>query len=355
MHFQYPLYFLLLSLLLLFPWLNRRLERWRRESAGRYADQNFLGWLLPQPSRGRLIFQQALWLMALAAVVAGLARPQGEPVAGELPKISRTLYAVLDCSLSMQAQDQPPSRFEAAKAVLGDLIRQLPEDRIGLIGFAGKARILCPATTDHETLGLSLEKVMAGVMEPAGSNPASGLELAVDKLKPQPGVRGIVFLTDGEGNQPGDFQAAAAAAAAAQIPVYGVGLGSEGGTRIPIALDEKGREMYRVHQGRIVISRRDSLSLRKAAKLTRGGYWDYDRHAAASLAGVINRQGREAAGKRVVWERPEYFPGFAAAGLLLLLLEWLWPVLPRKNPPEIQPGAGPGMPAGERSSEAVRR
>jgi len=110
MHFQYPLCFILLSLLLLFPWLNRRLERWRRESAGRYADQNFLGWLLPQPSRGRQIFQQVIWLMALAAVVAGLARPQGEPVAGELPKISRTLYAVLDCSpkTSRPAASRPP-------------------------------------------------------------------------------------------------------------------------------------------------------------------------------------------------------------------------------------------------------
>ena len=68
----------------------------------------------------------------------------------------------LDVSNSMLATDVAPSRLLRAKALLTKLIDQLPDDRIGLVLFAGKAYIQMPLTTDHSAAKMFMTAASPG-------------------------------------------------------------------------------------------------------------------------------------------------------------------------------------------------
>ena len=55
----------------------------------------------------------------------------------------------LDVSKSMLATDLAPNRLERAKQFIGKLMNEMPDDRIALVLFAGKAYLQMPLTTDH--------------------------------------------------------------------------------------------------------------------------------------------------------------------------------------------------------------
>ena len=55
----------------------------------------------------------------------------------------------MDVSKSMLATDLAPSRLERAKQFVNKLMDEMPDDRISLILFAGKAYMQMPLTTDH--------------------------------------------------------------------------------------------------------------------------------------------------------------------------------------------------------------
>lgn len=59
---------------------------------------------------------------------------------------------VLDLSKSMLAEDIAPNRIDAGKRVLNNFISERPDDRIGLIGFAGKPFVFSPLTFDKKNL-----------------------------------------------------------------------------------------------------------------------------------------------------------------------------------------------------------
>lgn len=192
----------------------------------------------------------ALFLVALAALCIGLARPHLTRTA---PDERATVILVLDASRSMQAQDVYPSRLAAAKAAARRFIDRFPERlRLGLIVFAGEVQVAAPPTTDHALVYRSVDAVsnFAGFGGTAiGDAIARAVELgrhAVNRGRvlssagsaaPPRSPRGlvsIVFLSDGRQNR-GILQPfeGAALAKAAGIPVYTVALGTPDGAPIP--------------------------------------------------------------------------------------------------------------------------
>ena len=55
----------------------------------------------------------------------------------------------LDVSKSMLATDLQPNRLERAKQLITKLMNEMPNDRIALVLFAGKAYLQMPLTVDH--------------------------------------------------------------------------------------------------------------------------------------------------------------------------------------------------------------
>src|SRR5690606_22311606 len=90
-----------------------------------------------------------LRLLALTALITALARPQTEDISTRT-KTTRGIDIVIaiDVSSSMLARDLKPNRLTALKEVAADFIKQRPNDRIGLVGYAGESYTKTPITTD---------------------------------------------------------------------------------------------------------------------------------------------------------------------------------------------------------------
>src|ERR1700694_5049183 len=148
MEFQWPtmLWFLLLVPLLLaaYIWSQRRRQRY----ALRYASLSLVKEALGKGPGIRRHIPPALFLIALAAMIVGLARPAAVVI---LPHQEGTVVLVIDVSGSMQADDLQPTRMEAAKAAARSFVEKQPQGvRIGVVSFTDNAFIVQAPTIDRE-------------------------------------------------------------------------------------------------------------------------------------------------------------------------------------------------------------
>ncbi|PZQ41123.1 MAG: BatB protein [Ectopseudomonas oleovorans] len=177
--------------------------------------------------------QQAPLVLLWALLLCAAARPQwvGEPL--PLPASGRDLLLAVDVSGSMdyadmQWDDEPISRLELVKRLLGDFIEGRRGDRVGLILFGSQAYLQAPLTFDRHTVRTWLDEAMIGI---AGKNTAIGdaIGLAVKRLRQRPAQsRVLVLITDGANNG-GEIDPMVAAQLAADegVRIYTIGIGAD--------------------------------------------------------------------------------------------------------------------------------
>jgi len=179
-------------------------------------------------------------LAALGLIIAAIARPQFGHSTSTVEASGVDMILELDCSGSMQALDfkvdgQPADRLDIVKSVVGKFIDARPNDRIGLVGFAGAPYLVSPLTLDHDWLQQNLERIKIGAVED-GTAIGSAIASGVNRLRDLPGKsKVIVLLTDGENNS-GSItpDAAAQAAKAMGVKVYTIGVGVRGDAPVPV-------------------------------------------------------------------------------------------------------------------------
>lgn len=136
----------------------------------------------------------------------------------------------LDTSSSMEANDLLPNRLEAAKKVSQAFVKSRPNDRLGLVIYAGISLTQCPLTTDHATLELLLNRIFPGITQQDGTAIGNAIVTCVNRLKDLTGEsKVVILLTDGRSNA-GEIEPQKAAELAAQfgIKIYAIGVGSDG-------------------------------------------------------------------------------------------------------------------------------
>jgi Ca-activated chloride channel family protein len=186
----------------------------------------------------------ALFLLALAALCVGFARPH---VKSLVPRNKATVILVVDVSRSMQATDVKPTRLGAAQAGVRLFLDHAPKGlRVALIAFAGEAQVAAPPTYDHEVVkqavndlglysgfgGTAIGDALAAAVLLAKQAVSDARTLASVSAAPAGNAPvSILFLSDG-------FQTrglllplqGAERAKAAHIPVYTIALGTPNGT-----------------------------------------------------------------------------------------------------------------------------
>ncbi len=134
-----------------------------------------------------------IWLLAIIA----LAGPSTQTVEMPAQKNQQGTVIILDLSLSMLADDVPPSRLERAKYKITDLLTQHPELSVGLIGYANSAHTISPISEDNQTLLSLLPALNPVVMPSYGSNPILGFKKADALFKGSHINHGhIIWITD---------------------------------------------------------------------------------------------------------------------------------------------------------------
>ena len=187
-----------------------------------------------------------LRLLTAALLIVGLARPQWGQGKSEVQASGVDIMLAVDVSGSMEALDfkldgQPANRLDVVKSVVAKFVEARPNDRIGLVAFAGGPYLVSPLTLDHDWLKQNLERLQIGLVED-GTAIGSALATSVNRLRDQPSKSKIVvLLTDGQNNAGKVLPATAAEAAKAMgVKVYTIGAGSQGEAPMPVK-DQFGR------------------------------------------------------------------------------------------------------------------
>jgi Ca-activated chloride channel family protein len=261
-------------------------------------------------------------LPAAALLIVALARPQVSHASTKVTASGVDMMLALDVSGSMAALDlrldgRRADRLKVVKSVVTKFIDARPNDRMGIVAFAGRPYLVSPLTLDHAWLQKNLDRVAIGTVED-GTAIGSALAASVNRLRQSDAKsKVVVLLTDGVNNAGSVSPALAAqAAAAVGVRVYTIAVGAEGRAPIPI-VDDDGRK--RIVMGQVDV---DEQTLRRIAQITGGAFFratDTD-----SLAAIYHRIDALEKTKREVnrfERREERFAWAAVPGLALLLAE----------------------------------
>ena len=180
-----------------------------------------------------------LRLLAVILIICALARPQTVEVSSKT-KTTRGVDIVMaiDVSASMLAKDLKPNRLEALKNVAADFIKGRPNDRIGLVEYAGESYTKTPITSDKSIVLQSLKGIKYNTIITGGTAIGMGLATAVNRIKDSRAKsKIIILLTDGVNNAGFiDPQTASELALEYGIKIYTIGLGTNGMALSPVAL-----------------------------------------------------------------------------------------------------------------------
>ena len=159
-------------------WMLRR----RTKAAVRYASLDLVLPALGRGARWRRHVPPVLFLLAIATLAFGLARPQTRMT---LPSVHQTVILAIDVSLSMSADDVDPNRLTAAQVAAKQFIEDRPADlRVGLVAFGGNAIVVQQPTASREDLLAAIDRFQLQ----RGTATGSALYAALATLLPDSGI-----------------------------------------------------------------------------------------------------------------------------------------------------------------------
>ena len=187
------------------------------------------------------VFLYVLRLFSLAAIIVALARPRNVSVSKKT-KSNKGIDIVMaiDVSASMLAKDLKPNRLEALKKVAVEFIDRRPNDRIGIVVYAGESFTQTPITSDKGIVKRTISELKWGQLE-GGTAIGMGLGSAVNRLKESTAKsKVIILLTDGVNNSGNiDPRTATELAKELGIKTYTIGIGTNGMADFPWSKDPR--------------------------------------------------------------------------------------------------------------------
>lgn len=239
--FRDPWWLVLLPALPVVAWIRRR------RTVGALVVPSAGQWHVPGSALSSL-WPAACAYAGIAMLIVALARPQARVPEENAIRRGYDLVICIDLSNSMFSEDfkrgdAMVNRLQAVRPVISAFINNRPNDRIGIVVFAGKAYTFAPLTFDHDWLRKQTARLYIGMVED-GTAIGDALAIAIARLKEgwKDQTEGrirlgsfIILLTDGSNNK-GTIEPldAAALAAEAGIRVYAVGAGTTGMVPAPV-------------------------------------------------------------------------------------------------------------------------
>src|SRR6266513_1190329 len=286
-------------------------------------------------------FLRALMLLSLAFFAIAMARPQLGKSLTQVEASGIDIILALDVSASMLTKDfkvggESATRIDAIREVTRKFIEGRPNDRIGIIAFAGRPYVVSPMTLDHDWLLKNLERVKIGLVED-GTAIGSGMAASANRLNDKRSKSHVlVLLTDGENNT-GKIppNTAAEAVKALKIHFYAIGAGINGIAPAPIftsrgpLTDALGNILYENQQVEF-----NETGLRDVAKIADGKFFRAtDTKSLEQIYGDIDKLQKYTVSVKKYQQYRDLFPFclMGGCGLLLaqlVLSQTVWKKLP---------------------------
>ena len=284
-------------------------QRRRIKYAARFTNLDLLANVVDASPGRRRHLPAALTLIALAALVVAMARPQAVVA---VPRDDATVVLTMDSSASMTATDVAPTRLDAAKSAASSFLDRLPDRfRVGLVSFSSSVQVLEEPTDDRDAIHSSLDSIEGDIGTALGDAIVTSVGLAPDpaeqeKLSGGKPLFAVLLLSDGANSTGSEPLAILEQAKAAGVPVYTIALGTDSGT-VEITNDFGVTQTYAVPP--------DRDTLRQVAEETGGRY--FEAPTEADLEAVYQEIGSQVSYED---EKRELTAAFAAGGAVFLLL-----------------------------------
>ncbi len=264
----------------------------------------------------------SLLLFALALLILAMARPRSGQVISHVQASGIDIMLALDVSRSMLAEDftvggERTNRLVAVKEVTQKFIEGRPNDRIGILCFAGRPYLVSPLTLDHDWLLQNLDRVKIGLVED-GTAIGSAIASSANRLKDKEAKsKIIVLLTDGDNNAGKVTPVTAAEAAKALgIKIYTICAGTRGFAPMPVQ-DMFGRTMYRNVKVEV-----DEESLKQIAAISNGQFFRAtDTKTLTQIFEQIDKLEKSTVELSQYKQYRDLFPWLLASGFGLLALQ----------------------------------
>jgi Ca-activated chloride channel homolog len=301
---------LVVPVLVVLLWLGERRRRSQRE---RFGTPALVAASAPAPRRLRRLLPLALALVALTALVIGVARPRAML---SVPGRQATVILALDSSRSMAATDVKPSRLAAAIASAKVFLDSAPKSySVGIVSFSTRASLVLSPTTDRDAARRTLDQITLGTgtaigdaidRSVAAARRGDGTQRQQSQQAKNAVPATVLLLSDGEQTS-GNRQPLPAANEARRlgIPINTVALGTRD------AVVDVPRANGLVEKVTVVP---DAKTLRQIARITGG------RFAAAPTAKRLKQVYKDL-GSRIgkKKEEREVTAAFAGVGVVFLL------------------------------------
>ncbi|UOE39002.1 vWA domain-containing protein [Chryseobacterium oryzae] len=266
-------YLLLLLVLPLLAWIIVKYLGWKKNKRKLFAESKFHQNLFEKNTSFSKFFPVLYILAVFFLVLSIIDILSGSEKIKSVQKMNNVMF-VMDVSNSMNAEDIDPDRLTQAKNIIINTIKELKNDKIGIVIFAGEAVSVMPLTTDYNSVETYISDLQTDNITIQGTDFLKAMEVTVSKFKNiSKGSRKVVLISDGEDNE-GNDNAAIRLANSEGISITSVGIGTDEGAPVPVY--EFGQlEGYKLDaNGETVISKRQTEALKKMAASTGGNYID---------------------------------------------------------------------------------
>lgn len=260
-------------------------------------------------------------VVAFAAAVIGLAGLRKPSGSAPVKRTGIDVMMTLDVSKSMLAQDIQPSRLERAKQLVARLIDKLPNDRIGLVVFAGRAYLQMPLSGDHAAAKMFLSSVSPDMIPTQGTVIGDALKMSYNAFNTkEKKYKAIVLISDGEDHDEGADKIAKELAGEG-VMINTVGIGSPQGSTI---IDATTGETQKDANGGTVVTKLNETGLQNIAAASSGIYQNFS--SADEVAANISNQ-LKGMDSRSITENSSsvyqyFFQWFVGLAVILLLIEF---------------------------------
>ena len=299
----------------------------RKRNLAKFGNITILRNLMPDISLWRVRIKSALFLTAATAVIFAAARPQFGSKLKEQTSQGIEMMLVVDISNSMLAEDFAPNRLDRTRYAIDKLFSSLDQDRVGLVVFAGEAKVQLPITTDYRMARSFVKRIAPTLVSVQGTEIGQALNLAsLSFSQNRDAGRVMILITDGETHDSSALDAAKRAAEQG-IKIFAIGIGTPEGA--PVKVDG---EFIKDENDEMVVSRLNEELLQQITAATGGGYIRAT-NAAFGLEEIVAEIEKLEKGELTTLRFEEYneqFQWVLAVAAVLLVLESL--LLARRNP-----------------------
>jgi Ca-activated chloride channel family protein len=320
LQFQYKIFLWLLAAIPFFILLFIFLLRWKQKVVRRMGDRKLVRELISNFSKRLFTLKFVLLLLALGAGVVAVMNLRKPGDASGIARKGIDVVIALDVSKSMLATDLQPSRLERAKQLINKLMNAMPDDRIALILFAGKAYLQMPLTTDHNAAQMFVSSASPDALPQQGTVISEALRMSANVFNAaERRFKAVVLVSDGEDHDPETVKTAKDLVEQGML-INTVGVGSPDGSYI---IDPATGENKRDETGASVISKLNEKELKQIAEVTNGVYIRLQNsdEAVSAIKQNLSQIEKKALGDVSLINFKTYYWWFAATMLFFLFIE----------------------------------